>query len=316
MDLSPTHLHLLLNHFPTIGFIIGLTLFVAALYANSDHLKQAALVIFVGVAIVTIPTYASGNAAQTALCVAELADPCADPNVSKPLIEAHEGAAFASLAMMFLTGGFAWLGLYQYRRMLRLPRWNAATVLILALLTFAGMSRTAALGGEIRHSEIRVTQVSDSDRPLARIVGNYVRDTPAAWIVSETLHFIGLSMIVGVLLLINLRTLGIIQTVPFGALDRLLPWAVIGFGINAITGMLFFAAAYGQYVKGYAWYSKLGFIVFAGFNTLYFFFDKGWATEPGTPARPVSRLIAFTALCAWVGVMYWGSMLPFLGSAF
>jgi len=51
MDLSPTHLHLLLNHFPTIGFIIGLTLYVAALYAKSDHLKQAALVIFVGVAI-------------------------------------------------------------------------------------------------------------------------------------------------------------------------------------------------------------------------------------------------------------------------
>src|SRR5688500_7880662 len=142
MDLSPTHLHLLLNHFPTIGFIIGLTLFVAALYANSDHLKQAALVIFVGVAIITIPTYASGNAAQTALCVAEGSDPCADTNLSRPLIEAHEGAAFGAMMMMFVTGGFAWLGLYQYRRLLRMPRWNAATVLVLALLTFAGMSRT------------------------------------------------------------------------------------------------------------------------------------------------------------------------------
>src|SRR5436190_1120069 len=90
MDLSPTHLHLLLNHFPTVGFIIGLTLYVAALYANSDHLKQAALVIFVGVAIITIPTYASGNAAETVICVSELADPCADTSVSRPLIEEHE----------------------------------------------------------------------------------------------------------------------------------------------------------------------------------------------------------------------------------
>jgi hypothetical protein len=317
MDLSPTHLHLLLNHFPTIGFVIGLTLFVAALYANSDHLKQAALVIFVGVAIITIPTYASGNAAETAICVAELADPCADPGVSRPLIEEHEGAAFASLALMFVTGGFAWLGLYQYRRLLHLPRWNAILILLLALVTFAAVSRAAALGGEIRHPEIRVTQIAEGGaRPLARVVGNYVRDTPAAWIVSETLHFIGLSMIIGVLLLINLRTLGVLQSVPFGALDRLLPWAVIGFGINAVTGMLFFAAAYGQYVKGYAWYCKLAFIVAAGFNTLFFFFDKGWATEPGTPARPLSRVVAFSALFCWVGVMYWGSMLPFLGSAF
>ena len=141
MDLSPTHLHLLLNHFPTIGFVIGLTLFVAALYANSDHLKQAALVVFVGVAIITIPTYASGNAAQVTLCVADGGDPCADTNISRPLIEAHEGAAFASMMMMFVTGGFAWLGLYQYRRLLHLPRWNAGLVLVLAMLTFAGMSR-------------------------------------------------------------------------------------------------------------------------------------------------------------------------------
>lgn len=316
MDISPTHLHLLLNHFPTIGFVIGLTLFVAALYANSDHLKQAALVIFVGVAIITIPTYASGNAAQVTICVADGLDPCQNTDISRPLIEAHEGAAFGSMLLMFVTGGFAWLGLYQYRRLLRLPRWNAALVLLLALLTFAGMSKTAALGGEIRHSEIRVTQIDPSNRPLARVVGNFVRDTPEAWIVSETLHFVGLSMIVGVLLLINLRTAGIIKTVPFGALDRLLPWAVIGFGINAITGMLFFAASYGQYVHGYPWYAKLGFIVIAGFNTLYFFFDKGWAVEPGTPARPLSRLVAFSALFFWVGVMYWGSMLPFLGNAF
>ena len=317
MDLSPTHLHLLLNHFPTIGFVIGLTLYVAALYANSDHLKQAALVIFVGVALITIPTYASGNAAQTAICVSDLDSPCADPAVSRPLIEAHEGAAFASLALMFVTGGFAWLGLYQYRRLLRLPRWNAVLVLILALVTFVAVSRAANLGGEIRHPEIRVTQVAvDGGRPLARVVGDFVRDTPAAWIVGETLHFVGLSMLIGVLLLINLRTLGVIQAVPFGALDRLLPWAVLGFGLNAITGMLFFAAAYGQYVKGYAWYCKLAFIVVAGFNTLYFFFDKGWAVEPGQPARLTSRVVAFSALFFWVGVMYWGSMLPFLGNAF
>ena len=55
MDLSPTHIHLLLNHFPTVGFIIGICLFVAALIARSDHLKQASLVLFVGIAMLTIP---------------------------------------------------------------------------------------------------------------------------------------------------------------------------------------------------------------------------------------------------------------------
>jgi uncharacterized membrane protein len=320
MDLSPTHIHLLLNHFPTIGFIIGLTLYVAALYAKSDHLKQAGLVVFVGIALITIPTYTTGNAAQEALCVGSQAAPnaCADTGLSKPLIEMHEGAAFLSLLFMVITGGFAWLGLWQYRRMLHVARWNTVLILVLAVVTLALVSRAANFGGEIRHPEIRLTQdiAGNGQEPLGRVVGNFIRDTPWTWVTSETLHFVGLSLLIGVLLLINLRTLGIIKTVPFGALDRLLPWAVLGFGLNICTGMLFFAAAPGQYTKNPAFYWKLVFILAAGFNTLYFFFDKGWAVEPGHDTRPASRLVAASALFFWVGVMYWGSMLPFIGNAF
>jgi uncharacterized membrane protein len=320
MDLSPTHIHLLLNHFPTIGFIIGLTLYVAGLYAQSDHVKQAALVVFVGIALITIPTYTTGNAAEERLCVPAAGNPnaCADTGLSKALIEEHEGAAYLSLAFMIVTGGFAWLGLWQYRRIFRIARWNTFAILVLSVVTLALVSRAANIGGEIRHPEIRLTQevAAGGSEPLGRLVGNFIRDTPWTWVTSETLHFVGLSLLIGVLLLINLRTLGIIKTVPFGALDRLLPWAVLGFGLNIITGMLFFAAAPQQYTKNPAFYWKLIFVVAAGFNTLYFFFDKGWAVEPGHDTRPISRLVAASALFFWVGVMYWGSMLPFIGNAF
>ena len=100
MDLSPTHFHLLLNHFPTIGFIIGVTLFVAALVARSDHLKQASLAVFVAIALVTIPTYVTGDAAAKAL-------EAAGGDVSQSLIETHEGAALLSLVCMEITGAFA-----------------------------------------------------------------------------------------------------------------------------------------------------------------------------------------------------------------
>src|SRR5690349_12606042 len=102
MDLSPTHLHLLLNHFPTIGFIIGLGLFVIALIANSDHLKLGSLVVMVGISLITIPAYTTGNAAEVRICaVAEtgLPGPCEEEGVSRDLIEMHEGAAF--MAMTF-----------------------------------------------------------------------------------------------------------------------------------------------------------------------------------------------------------------------
>jgi hypothetical protein len=88
MDLSPTHVHLLLNHFPTIGFIIGIILFVAGLIARSDHIKQAALVVFVGIALLTIPTYVTGDAARHALEGKE--------GVSDSLMLQHETAADAA----------------------------------------------------------------------------------------------------------------------------------------------------------------------------------------------------------------------------
>jgi hypothetical protein len=317
MDLSPTHIHLLLNHFPTIGFIIGLGLFLIALLANSDHLKVGSLVVFVGISLITIPTYTTGNAAEIALCAAAetgLPGPCTEEGVSRVLIEMHEGAAFMAMLFMVITGGVAWLGLWQQRRMRHLPRATALIVLILSVLTLATVSRAANLGGEIRHPEIRVTQET-TDLPISRQVGNFVRDTPWTWIAAETLHFIGLTLLVGVVLLIDLKVFGLLPGVTYGTLDRLLPWAILGFGLNTITGMLFYTAAYYQYHANPAFYWKLGFILAAALNTLIFTFDQGWEHE--TRRAPLhSRALAATALVLWVGVMFWGSMLPFIGNAF
>jgi uncharacterized membrane protein len=308
MDTSPTHIHLLLNHFPTIGFIIGLGLYVISLFGGTHHhLKQAALVVFVGVALITIPTYTTGNAAQAAIQEAE--------GVSQKLMEMHEGAALFAMILIELTGFIAWLALWQLRRYERVSRAMSGVLLVVALLAFATVSRAAALGGEIRHPEIRVTQEAAAEQ-FGRLVGNLVRDTPWIWVASETLHFLGLSMLIGVVLFVDLRMLGIIRGITFRAMDRLLPWAILGFGINTITGMLFFAAASGQYTDNPAFYWKLIFLMLAGANTLYFTFDNTWQRTDDGEAPALSKVLAVSAMLLWIGVMFWGSMLPFIGNAF
>lgn len=308
MDLSPTHIHLLLNHFPTIGFIIGLGIYVVSLFGGTHHhLKQAALVIFVGVALITIPTYATGNAAMEGLSDAE--------GVSTVLMEMHEGAALMALLLMEITGMFAWLALWQLRRFSHVGRGTTTVLLVLAVLSLAVVSRAANLGGEIRHPEIRVTAEA-VEVQFGRLVGNFVRDTPWAWVASETLHFVGLSLIIGVMLFVDLRMLGVIRGITFRAMDRLLPWAILGFGLNVITGMLFFAAAPGQYTQNPAFYWKLIFLMVAGANTLYFTFDDTWMADDNREAPALSKALAVSAIVLWVGVMYWGSMLPFIGNAF
>jgi len=308
MDL--THIHLLLNHFPTIGYIIGGGLFVLSLIAKSDDLKRASLVVLLGIALIAIPTYMSGNGAQEA--VKSL------PGVSKSMIEAHEGAALAAIGFMLFTGAFAWLGLWQFRRLARIPAWNLAVILVLTLVSFGLMARASNLGGEIRHAEIRAGQGTVTpEGALARTVGSFVTETPWMWPTCETLHFVGLSLLCGVVFLVDLRVLGVMRGVSFASLHRLLPWAALGFGLNVVTGMLFFVGIPGQYIHNVAFYWKVGLVMLAGANALYFtLFDEPWSLGPGEDAPLTAKVFAASAMVLWVAVMYCGSMLPFLGNSF
>lgn len=308
MDLA--HLHLLLNHFPTIGFIIGGGLFLLSLFAKSDHLKLASLVILLGIALIAIPTYMSGNGAQDAIKSL--------PGVSKSLIETHEGAALVAMAFMELTGAFAWLGLWQLRRLARIPTWNLVVILILSAVSFGLMARASNLGGEIRHAEIRgVQETVTPEGALGRTVGSFVTDTPWMWPTCETLHFVGLSLLCGVVFLVDLRVLGVMKGVSFASLHRLLPWAALGFGLNIGTGMLFFVGIPGQYIHNTAFYWKIGLAVLAGANALYFtILDEPWSLGPKEDAPLTAKIAAVSAMVLWIGVMYCGSMLPFLGNSF
>src|SRR6185436_10272351 len=315
--MDPTHLHLLLTHVPTVGFGIGIALFILALITRSNDLKQGSLVIFVVIALITIPTYVTGNAAQIKLLDLGAIGDADSARVTQSLVQTHEGAAFLALTLMELTGALAWLALWQFRRTSLLSSGMAGTLLMLSLITIGVTALAANVGGHISHPEIRGTEeVTTFAGHMARTFGNFVRDTPWAWTSAETIHFVGLTLLVGVLLLINMRMLGFMKQVPFEALDRLLPWAMLGFAINTMTGMLFFAASANSYVGNPAFYWKLVFVMLGGVNVLYFTFDRTWAQEPGREAPALSKLAAMSAMCLWVGVMYWGSMLPFIGQAF
>ena len=67
------------------------------------------------------------------------------------------------------------------------------------------------------------------------------------WPTMETLHFVGLSVMLGALLIIDLRLAGYFRKIDIGATHRLLPWVFAGFGINLVTGVLFFFGDPGRY---------------------------------------------------------------------
>lgn len=316
------HIHLLLNHFPTIGTIIGIGLFLVGLAAKSDELKRASMVVFLGIALITLPTYMSGNAAQEMICKGQPKAPCTDPGVSKALIEKHEGAALLAFVFMQITGAFAWLGLWKFRRAARFPSAVIAAVALFSMVTFGLMAQAANIGGEIRHPEIREALKAEAaqeagQQPLGRAVGSFVIAKTWVWATCETLHFIGLCLLFGIASFVDLRMLGVMKGISFQALHRLLPWGVLGFGINMITGMFFFVAASDQYTTNTVYQWKLVLIMLAGLNVLYFtIFDEPWEVGAGDNAPPMAKFVAASAFALVIGVIFCGRMLPFLGKSF
>ncbi|HEY7392673.1 MAG TPA: hypothetical protein VH640_29400 [Bryobacteraceae bacterium] len=308
------HLHLLLNHFPTVGMLVGLGVFVTALVAKSDDLKRASLAIFFFIALLAIPTFTTGTAAQLALMD--------NPQISKNLIEMHKSAAFDALGFMELTGALSWLGLWQYRRSSRVPQGMLAAVLLAGLATFGMMARAANIGGEIHHAEIRTgpapVETATADPTLASVIAAGMVNDKWCWAASETVHFIGLSLLFGVVLLLDLRMLGFMKSLSFSTLHRLLPWGVLGFGLNVVTGMFFFIGAPANfYISNPTFVWKLVLILVAGANAMYFtVFDQPWSVEAGDMPPMTAKVAAASGIALWVGVIFCGQMLPFLGHSF
>ena len=304
------HYHLLLNHFPTVGTLVALALFIAALVGKREDLTKASLGIFLIIAILTLPVYMSGKSAEKLVKDQQ--------GVSAVAIEAHQDAAFFAFILMQLTGAAAWLALWQYRRMAKPGRGVLPAVLVLSVITFGVMARAADMGGEIRHSEI-VSEATTANTEWLKTstIAGFITEKVWGWPALEALHFVGLSLMFGVIVVVDLRILGMIKSVSYAALHRLLPWGVLGFGINLVSGMLFFITQPEQYIENIALQWKVVLIVLGGINVLYFtIFDHSWTLESGEDAPLTGKLMAVLTIAVWVGVIYLGRMMPFIGGSF
>ncbi len=164
--------------------------------------------------------------------------------------------------------------------------------------------------------------------PALTAFAHWLGATPAAswinqstwiWPFCETLHFIGLSLVLGITGFFDLRLMGFFPRVPIAAARELMPVALVGFAMNAATGLVFLIALPEQYVHNRVWWYKAGFLMLAGLNALIYetrLSAHVLAIEPGGDTPAAVKLIGAVSLVSWLAVLYCGRMLPFLGDAY
>ena len=313
--MSHDHLHLLLNHVPTVGAVAALGLLLLSFVRRNEHLTHAGLEALYVVALLTLPAYITGVGASR-----ELRDV---PGVSDFAMRMHQDAALWGFTVIELAGFLGWIALWQMRRRDHLPRGIVAATTALLVVAIAMMAGAANLGGEIRHPEIRsgaaVVEVEGTDPAdvfVAAAISKFVIRSTWGAPAGETVHFLGMSLSIGVLLAVNLRILGLMRQVRFTHLHRLLPWGMLGFGANLVTGMMFLIGTPSQYVTNVPFYWKVGLLMVAGANYLYLTVARSIWTGDERGFTPVDRAMAVGSIVAWLGILYAGRMLPFLGNSF
>ena len=117
---------------------------------KSDELTRLSLVLFVALSVVSIPIKFTGDFAY---------EEAADMDwMEDARATAHEQSADQATTGVFLLGITAAVGLYVGRKT-AIPKWVVPVTLTLGVLTFGLMARSAFLGGQLRHTEIRTSAI-------------------------------------------------------------------------------------------------------------------------------------------------------------
>lgn len=144
---------------------------------------------------------------------------------------------------------------------------------------------------------------------------DFIANNGWVWPTMEIMHFMGLCLLFGSLLFVDLRILGVAKSVDYKSMDRFILLTLIGFAINLITGIGFLFGDPDRYFINSAFQYKMSLILIAGLNAAYFTLrlrsdikNNGSTVTVGNDAKAIAGL----SLCLWASVIVLGRFIPYV----
>jgi hypothetical protein len=147
---------------------------------------------------------------------------------------------------------------------------------------------------------------------IAKAMREYLWLYPAV----EIVHILGFSILVGSVVMFDLRVLGISKAVPVRALARhLLPWSVGALLLIIPTGLLMFSAHAADFLGNRAFQLKMALLLAAGINAAIFHTGPyqsvaAWDTSAAAPAG--ARASVALSIAIWIAIIACGRLLAYL----
>ena len=138
------------------------------------------------------------------------------------------------------------------------------------------------------------------------------------WALWQILHFVGMSFIVGIVGTMDLRILGLFKSIPIAALRPLVPWAIVGFICNLVTGVFFVTGKTpgpSYYTDNLSFRLKMLFVLLAAGNLIIFQLSglegRVYATPAGGTAPAAAKAVAAFSLVAWLLIIFFGRIMQY-----
>jgi hypothetical protein len=136
---------------------------------------------------------------------------------------------------------------------------------------------------------------------------NWVTSVPFVYPVLESVHIVGVALLIGSLVVFELRLWRFGPALDLGALARLaLPITLAGFALAATSGLVMFLSQFEEMIANRAFVLKMVLIVVAGLNALAFHLRGGWGRDDRR-----GRLQTVLSLGLWVAVVVCGRWIAY-----
>jgi len=132
----------------------------------------------------------------------------------------------------------------------------------------------------------------------------------------EIVHIVGFSILVGSIVMFDLRVLGLSKQISVRALSRhLLPWSLGALVLIVPTGLLMFSAHASDFLGNRAFQVKMALLLTAGLNAAFFHTGpyqsvKSWDVDAAAPA--IAKVSVALSIVLWLGVISCGRLLAYL----
>jgi hypothetical protein len=139
--------------------------------------------------------------------------------------------------------------------------------------------------------------------------------SPAGWPLVLSAHAVGLAIVVGIMISLNLRILGLYGTIPYTSLHELLNVAWVGIVINVASGVSLFMSQATMYVKSFPFLVKITFIIFGIANLVYMqktLKREAPAWQSANAVPPMGHALAGSSLFFWIVALVSGRLIAYL----